>query len=160
MNQQIRSEMALEPIGVVRSPRTDVGYSDGWGGVVARVELRPELGTESLTGLADFSHVDVVYWFDQVRRRPSYAGLSHPRGRADLPMIGVFAARGPNRPNPIGVSACAIVAVGDTWVEVRGLDAVDNTPVLDLKPLMPRLLPTRVTEPAWSAELMARYYQD
>jgi len=75
-----------------------------------------------------------------------------------VPLIGVFAARGPHRPNPIGVSACRILDVGDTWLTVRGLDAVDRTPVLDIKPVMPTLLPADVTEPDWSRQLMADYY--
>lgn len=151
-------DLSLRVIGVVRSPRTNVTHADGWGDVQARIELAADLGSEALTGLADFSHVEVVFWFDQVHRRASYAGRSRARGQADMPLIGVFAARGPHRPNPIGVSACPVVAVGDRWLDVRGLDAVDATPVLDLKPVMPRLLPDGVHEPGWSAELMACYY--
>jgi tRNA (adenine37-N6)-methyltransferase len=148
----------VEPIGVVSSPRTDPSETTGWGDVEARIRLTSELGTRSLDGLADFSHAEIVFWFDRVTRRDSYADLSRARGRDDMPLIGVFAARGPNRPNPIGVSACPIVEVGDTWLTVRGLDAVDGTPVLDVKPVQVRLVPAHVTEPEWSARLMADYY--
>ncbi|WP_460465211.1 TrmO family methyltransferase domain-containing protein [Arthrobacter pigmenti] len=65
---------------------------------------------------------------------------------------------GPNRPNPIGVSACEIVELGGTWIRVRGLDAVDGTPVLDIKPVMTVLLPDPAREPEWSTRLMADYY--
>jgi tRNA (adenine37-N6)-methyltransferase len=75
-----------------------------------------------------------------------------------MPLIGVFPARGPNRPNPIGVSACEIVELGDTWLSVRGLDAIDGTPVLDLKPVMAVLVPRATREPEWSSRLMADYY--
>lgn len=150
--------LQVRPIGTVRSPRADPGNTIGWGEVVARIELVDELGTESLAGLADFSHVDVLFWFDRVTARDSYAGLRRPRGRDDMPLIGVFGDRGPHRPNPIAVSACELVEVGDTWLSVRGLDAVDGTPVLDLKPVQPRLVPHDVREPEWSARLMNDYY--
>jgi tRNA (adenine37-N6)-methyltransferase len=148
----------LRPIGRVSSPRTDPADTTGWGEVEARVELVAELGTHALDGLAGFSHVEVLFWFDRISPRASYAEPARARGRADMPLIGVFAARGPYRPNPVGVSACRIVEVGDTWLTVRGLDAVDGTPVLDLKPVMPILLPAGVTEPDWSRTLMADYY--
>jgi tRNA (Thr-GGU) A37 N-methylase len=75
-----------------------------------------------------------------------------------MPPIGVFGARGPYRPNPIGVSACELVEVGDTWLSVRGLDAVDGTPVLDIKPVQVQLVPRDVREPEWSRRLMSDYY--
>ena len=149
----------LAPIGFVSSSRTDPGDTTGWGDVVARIDLVDALGRHSLDGLADFSHVEIVFWFDRVVRRNSYAETSRARGRADMPLIGVFAARGPNRPNPIGVSACPLVTTGDTWLTVRALDAVDGTPVLDIKPVMERLVPRGVDEPEWSRRLMQDYYE-
>ncbi len=152
--------MTIHAIGVVHSDRTDPGYSDGWGQTLSRIDLFDELGPDALTGLAGFSHVEVLWWFHQAARRDSYTGVKPARGRDDLPPIGVFAARGPHRPNPIAVSACELLELGATWLRVRGLDAVDGTPVLDLKPVMPRLIPHHVSEPDWSAELMRHYYDD
>lgn len=150
--------MQLEPIGTVRSPREDPENTIGWGDVIARIELVESLGTQSLVGLADFSHVDILFWFDRAAPRDSYTALRPARGRSDMPPIGVFGARGPYRPNPIGVSACELVEVGDTWLSVRGLDAVDGTPVLDIKPVQSQLLPHDVREPEWSRRLMSDYY--
>ena len=152
------TEVTLRPVGVVRSPRTDVRDTTGWGTVTSRIDLDAELGEGVLDGLQDFSHVEVVLWFDQVERRASYAGVTPPRGRADLPAVGVFAARGPNRPNPLGVSACRLLEVTGSSLTVAGLDAVEGTPVLDLKPVMAALLPQGVSEPAWSERLMRDYY--
>jgi tRNA-Thr(GGU) m(6)t(6)A37 methyltransferase TsaA len=148
----------IHPIGTVSSPRTDPSNTTGWGDVVARVVVDESLGTHSLDGLADFSHVEILFWFDRVPQPEFYAELMRPRGRADMPLIGVFGARGPYRPNPIGVSACEVVEVGNTSLTVRGLDAVDGTPVLDIKPVQPRLVPHDVHEPEWSARLMNDYY--
>jgi tRNA-Thr(GGU) m(6)t(6)A37 methyltransferase TsaA len=150
--------MQLTPIGYVSSPRTDPGNTVGWGDVEARIDLTAELGRHALDGLADFSHAEILFWFDRADRRPSYAEPFRARGRADMPVIGVFAARGPHRPNPLGVTACRIVEVGDTWLTVRGLDAVDRTPVLDIKPVMATFVPRDVTEPEWSGRLLADYF--
>jgi tRNA-Thr(GGU) m(6)t(6)A37 methyltransferase TsaA len=151
--------LPVRAIGYVVSARTDPADTTGWGEVEARIELTDELGTHALDGLAGFSHAEILFWFDRVTPRSSYAEPARARGRADMPLIGVFAARGPYRPNPIGVSACRILEVGDTWLTVRGLDAVDRTPVLDVKPVMPTLLPADVTEPDWSRRLMSDYYR-
>jgi tRNA-Thr(GGU) m(6)t(6)A37 methyltransferase TsaA len=148
----------IEPIGTVSSPRADPSYTVGWGDVVATILLEESLGAHSLDGLTDFSHAEIVFWFNQVTRRESYAEVSRARGRDDMPLIGVFGARGPNRPNPIGVSACEILAVAERTLTLRGLDAVDGTPVLDIKPVQARLVPTRVREPEWSARLMSDYF--
>jgi tRNA-Thr(GGU) m(6)t(6)A37 methyltransferase TsaA len=152
------SLMQVQPIGYVTSPRADPSDTTGWADVEARIDLVDDLGRQALWGLGDFSHAEILFLFDRVTPRPSYREPARARGRDDMPLIGVFAARGPNRPNRIGVSACRIVEVGDTWLTVRGLDAVDQTPVLDIKPVMPTLLPHDVHEPDWSRRLMADYY--
>lgn len=150
--------MELTPIGHVRSPRVDPADTDHWGDVISRIELVEGLGEGALVGVEDFSHVEVLFWFHQVTPRPSYGDLRRPRGRADLPAVGVFAGRGPNRPNRVGATICAIVETGRGWLSVRGLDAVDGTPVVDLKPVMSELLPTEVRQPGWSHELMREYF--
>lgn len=150
--------MELAPIGHVRSPRVDPADTDHWGDVVARIELVRGLGDETLAGLEDFSYVEVLFWFHEVTPHSSYRGLRRPRGRADLPAVGIFAARGPNRPNRLGVTICPLLEVGENWLSVRGLDAIDETPVVDLKPVMSELLPADVRQPDWTRELMRKYF--
>lgn len=152
--------MQLVPVGRVTSVRGDVADTDFWGGVVARIDLAPEYGDGALTGLGDFSHVEVIFVFDRVTPREHYRDTRPARGRADLPAVGVFAGRGPNRPNLLGVTICEVVEVGDTWLTVRGLDALDGTPVVDVKPVMATLLPSSVRQPAWVAELMRDYRRE
>jgi tRNA (Thr-GGU) A37 N-methylase len=88
-----------------------------------------------------------------------HVGARHPRGNLDWPRVGIFAQRGKDRPNRLGVSVCRIEGVSGLEVHVRGLDAVDGTPVLDLKPCMREFLPRGpLAQPAWASELMEEYW--
>lgn len=70
----------------------------------------------------------------------------HPRGRSDLPLVGVFSTRAPVRPNPIGVSVVELLTVKGTVLTVKGLEAFDNTPILDVKPHLSDISPTKVAD--------------
>ena len=118
-----------------------------------------QFGPESTAGLADFSHLTVVYRFHLVPDAEISSGARHPRGRTDWPKVGIFAQRGKGRPNRIGVTTCEIVAVDGLTVRVRGLDAIDGTPVLDIKPHMSGFAPRgALREPAWVSEIMKDYW--
>jgi tRNA-Thr(GGU) m(6)t(6)A37 methyltransferase TsaA len=146
------------PIGFVHGGRTEV-IDDQWGDVVADIVLDDRFPTDALDGLVEFSHLDVVYVFDQVDEATITVGARHPRGRTDWPRVGIFAQRAKGRPNRIGVTTCELVAVAERSVTVRGLDAVDGTPVLDLKPYMTEFAPrSPVRQPEWSSELMREYW--
>ncbi len=144
----------VRAVGVVSSPRSEVA-DDRWGGVVATISLLPPFGPEALAGLGSFSHVDVVYLFDRVDPDRVCTGLRRPRGNPDWPAVGIFAQRGKDRPNRLGVCTCELVGVEGTALTVRGLDAVDGTPVLDIKPHLAEFDPRHaVVQPAWSHQLM------
>ena len=151
--------VALRPIGTVRGGR-DAPIDDDWGRSRARIELDPtRFAADALAGLADFSHLEVIFLFDRVADEKIETGARHPRGRADWPLVGIFAQRGKNRPNRIGLTSCRIVAVEGLAVEVEGLDAIDGTPVLDIKPVLSGFLPRgAVREPAWALEIMRDYW--
>ena len=153
-------KLDLDPIGTVRGGR-DVPEDDDWGMSLCRLELdASRFSEEALYGLADFSHAEVVFVFNRVPDDKITAGARHPRGRKDWPLVGIFSQRGKNRPNRIGVSVCEIVAVSGTTVEVRGLDAIDGSPILDIKPVMKGFLPRgEVREPDWAAEIMKCYWE-
>ena len=94
------------------------------------------------------------------QRQKADDGARHPRNRRDWPLVGIFAQRGKNRPNRLGLTTCRIVAVDGLSVEVEGLDAIDGTPVLDIKPVMAEFLPRgAIRQPAWSRKLMAGYWE-
>jgi len=145
--------VSLEPIGVVRSP-VRRPRPHGWEGVEARIVLRPELAP-ALLGLEGFSHVFVLFFMHQVPPEMRGARLQlHPQGREDLPLQGLFATRSQLRPNPIGLTACTLLQVRGNVLWVRGLDAIDGTPVLDIKPYLPPYdaLPTARMPPwVWEA---------
>ena len=151
--------IALEPIGHVRGGRAEA-IDDDWGKSRAVIELDPtRFGPEALAGLADFSHVEVIFVFDKVLEDEIEYGARHPRGRRDWPLVGIFAQRGRSRPNRLGLCSCRIVRVEGLSVEVEGLDAIDGTPVVDLKPVMKGFLPRgEISEPAWVGEIMKDYW--
>lgn len=152
--------ITLSPIAVVRSLVSEV-IDDVFGGVISRIDLDSSRFTpDALAGLNEFSHVEIVFIFDRLQESETHYGARHPRGRTDWPMVGIFAQRGKNRPNRIGVTICRLLNVTDLTLEVEGLDAIDGTPVVDIKPYMPEFAPRgEVRRPAWAAELMSGYWR-
>lgn len=150
--------VVLRPIGRVLSPRTEL-TDDHWSDVAAVIRLDPEYGADALAGLTDFSHLEVVYQFHRVPDDKIETGARHPRSNPAWPLVGIFAQRGKNRPNRLGVSRCALAGVDGTDIRVLGLDAVDGTPVLDIKPYLTEFGPRgEVRQPRWATELMGEYY--
>ena len=152
-------EFIMQPIGFVRGGRGQA-TKDHWGANRCRIELDPDrFGPEALAGLEQVSHIEAVFFFHLHADEPTETGARHPRDRADWPKVGIFAQRGRMRPNRIGLSACRVVAVNGLAVEVEGLDAVDGTPVLDIKPVWSGNAPRGpFREPQWAKELMANYW--
>src|SRR5438876_6394377 len=149
---------SLEPIGYVHSPRTDLS-DDRWGDVTALIELTAAFGPEALEGLDEFSHAEILFLFDRVLESAVERGTRHPRGNPAWPRVGIFAQRAKDRPNRLGTTIVEIAGREGRVLTVRGLDAVDGTPVLDIKPLMTEFLPRGpVRQPPWSRELMRDYW--
>ena len=149
----------LEPIGTVRTARTDLS-DDYWGGLESRIELdEAAYGPDALAGITDFSHVEVLFHFHQVAVDKIVSAARHPRGRTDWPKVGIFAQRGRVRPNRLAVTVCPIIAVNGLSLTVQGLDAIDGTPVFDLKPYLSGFAPRgEIKEPGWAKEIMADYW--
>ncbi|MCB1251296.1 MAG: SAM-dependent methyltransferase [Acidimicrobiales bacterium] len=147
------------PIGHVRGGRTEP-IDDDWDAVEATIELDGErFGPDVLAGLDAFSHIDVVFVFDRVDEAAVHLGARHPRNNPDWPAVGIFAQRAKVRPNRIGVTTCPLLGVDGLRLRVRGLDAIDGTPVLDIKPYLREFAPRgATTQPAWATELMAGYW--
>ena len=150
-------DVTLRPIGVVRN-RVKQPMAGGWEDVESRIVLRPEL-EEALLGLDGYSHVTVLFWPhlipDEVRgSKPRL----HPMDDPANPLQGVLATRAQIRPNPILLTAVPLLSVEANVLRVRGLDAIDGTPVLDVKPYVPRYdsVP-EATVPQWVTDLSGHH---
>ncbi len=149
--------ISLAPIGIVSSPVTEQ-TDENWGKVISRINIEAEY-IGALNGLAEFSHAIIITYLHQARYDKEKHLQRRPRGLESMPKIGIFSQRAKDRPNPIGVTAVRIISVGDGYVEVQGLDAVDRTPVLDIKPYYPhydRIEAAKV--PEWVNRLMEQYF--
>lgn len=130
------TSISITPVGVVRSPLTErkgAPRQPDEGAPAATIEFEPRV-REALHGLRAGDRVVVLTWLDRAARDVQRV---HPRGRTDRPAIGVFATRSPDRPNPIGVHEVEVTAVRDLAVDVLALEAIDGTPVLDVKAVLP-----------------------
>jgi tRNA-Thr(GGU) m(6)t(6)A37 methyltransferase TsaA len=151
--------ITLEPIGYLVGGRAEIA-DDDWGDVPAAIELDAlRFDVEALNGLDEFSHLLVVYHFNRVDPAKIETNARHPRNNPAWPKVGIFAQRGKNRPNRLGVSTCRLLGVDGHTVLVQGLDALDGTPILDIKPVMRGFEPRgEIREPTWAGEIMAGYW--
>jgi tRNA-Thr(GGU) m(6)t(6)A37 methyltransferase TsaA len=148
--------MNLQHIGIIKSPITE-GVDENWGNVISEIVIGESLA-DGLQGLDQFSHVIVIFWMHQSTFNPNEL-MRRPRGRDDMPLCGIFAQRAKHRPNPIGITPVELIKVEKNVITVKGLDAIDGTPVLDLKPYFPifdRVDNARV--PQWVDRLMQGYF--
>lgn len=150
--------ISMETIGVVRSSRSEV-RDDSWDSEQAHIALDARFGADALDGLETFSHVEVLFYMDRVEPTKIETGARHPRNNQDWPRVGIFAQRGKNRPNQIGATICRVLRVDGTRLHLEGLDAIDGTPALDIKPWVREFGPRGdVQQPAWMDELMRGYW--
>ena len=149
--------LRLDPIGTVRNGVT-AARDEEWGRVVSEIQLRPELA-DGLRGLEQFSHVMVVFFLHEARFDAVTHLTRRPRDRPDMPLVGIFAQRARHRPNPIAATTVELKRVEGASLFVRGLDAIDGTPVLDLKPHVPAFdSPGKPRVPDWMSRLMEGYF--
>lgn len=151
--------MDVEAIGWVRSTRSEA-VDDGWDREHAVIALdASQFSPDALIGLEEFSHVEVIYLFHELAPDQVVTGTRRPRGNPEWPAVGIFAQRGRNRPNRLGLTICSIESVHDLELTVGGLDAIEGTPVLDLKPYFEEFGPRgAIRQPTWSREIMASYW--
>jgi len=149
---------SVRAIGQVLSDRA-AREDDDWGSVESVIRLDDRFGPDALAGLDEFSHIDVVFVFDRFDEAKVNTAARHPRGNDAWPKVGIFAQRASSRPNRLGVTTCELIGVDGLDVHVRGLDAIDGTPVLDIKPFVREFQPrTEVRQPSWIGELMVDYW--
>ncbi|HUO17845.1 MAG TPA: SAM-dependent methyltransferase [Verrucomicrobiae bacterium] len=148
----------MEAIGLVETMRVDP-KDDFWGCEQARITLAAQFSPEALEGITEFSHIEVLFLFHKAELTNVVTGARHPRNNPAWPKVGIFSQRGKNRPNRIGSTICRLMKVEGLTLYVSELDAIDETPVLDIKPVMAEFLPRgQIRQPAWSHELMGQYW--
>jgi len=140
----------LKPIGYVQRASKQEDVKDR--SLVSKIVLRKGL-TKALEGLEDFSHIFVVFYMHEIPRKETKILKVHPRGRMDLPLLGVFATRTAFRPNPIGLTLVELLERKSNVLVVKGLDALDGTPVLDIKPYNSRDMVLDAKVPEWHKKL-------
>jgi tRNA-Thr(GGU) m(6)t(6)A37 methyltransferase TsaA len=129
-------EMILKAIGYVKNGVEDTPQKeDWWTELVSEIVINDDL-TEALDDLDGFSHVIVLFWMHKVKSRKAPIKV-RPMGRKAASLVGVFASRSPNRPNRIGKTTARLLERRGNILRVIGLDALDGTPVIDIKPYMP-----------------------
>jgi len=151
-------EIKVNPIGFVKNLRK-APSDDFWGEVIAEIELAEDVPTEALNGITEFSHLEVIYFFDKVKGGDMvFSG--HPRGNPAYPLVGIFCQRKKDRPNAIGLCTVELIEHSGRKITVRNLDAIDGTPVLDIKPLFREFQPKgEIRQPEWVSDLMKNYWK-
>jgi len=143
-------KVKIESIGYVETDANEKEIKDK--DKVSKIILREDL-TEALEGIRDFSHLFVIFWMHEISTEERKITKVHPRGRSDLPLLGVFATRSPDRPNPIGLTLVELLKIEENILTVRGLDALNGTPILDIKPFDSWDVAKNANVPDWWAKL-------
>lgn len=148
----------LQPIAFVINNRQSL-EDDFWGLVTSEIELAENIPFNAFDGIEDFSHLEVIFYFNKAdKAKIVYHG--HPRGNTQWPNVGIFAQRKKNRPNNIGLTIVKLLKREGNKIWVKNLDAINGTPVLDIKPVLKEFLPTEeICQPTWSKELMQNYWK-
>jgi len=146
-------EVKLKPIGYVQRASKQEDVKDR--SLVSRIIVQKGL-TKALEGLDDFSHIFIVFYMHKVPKRETKILKVHPRGRTDLPLLGVFATRTAFRPNPIGLTLVELMERKENVLVVKGLDALDGTPILDIKPYNSEDMVLNARVPEWHKKLHSK----
>jgi tRNA-Thr(GGU) m(6)t(6)A37 methyltransferase TsaA len=150
-------QIQLKSIATVKNQRAEP-IDDNWGDVISEIELADDIPTEAFDGIEDFSHLEIIYFFDKVENgQIVFSG--RPRGNPAYPKIGIFAQRKKDRPNTIGLCTVELVEHKGRSIKVKYLDAINGTPILDIKPVFKEFAPkTAIKQADWVSDLMKTYW--
>ncbi len=147
----------LSPIAFVSNTRREP-TDDHWGEIISDITLADHIPSDTLLNIEDFSHLEIVYYFDKVKQEDiRYSG--HPRGNKNYPVMGIYGQRKKDRPNQLGLCNVKLLKHVGRTLTVQYLDAIDGTPVLDIKPIIKEFLPKgEISQPDWVSDLMKEYW--
>jgi tRNA-Thr(GGU) m(6)t(6)A37 methyltransferase TsaA len=150
-------EIILKPVAWVKNSRTKP-IDDDWGTIVSEIVLEEHIPTEALKHILDFSHLEIIYYFNQTGDE-NILYSRRPRGNIDYPEVGIFAQRNKDRPNKIGLSTVELIWHRERSIGVIMLDAIDGTPVLDIKPVFKEFRKdAELRQPFWVSDLLKNYF--
>ncbi len=151
-------EIKLTPIAIVKNSRT-TPIDDNWEEVIAEIELAESIPTEAFENISDFSHLEIIYYFNRVVSK-DIVFSGRPRGNPKYPIIGILGQRRKDRPNRIGLCTVQLLEHRCRTIKVKYLDAIDGTPVLDIKPVFREYQPKgEIKQPIWVEDLMKKYWK-
>lgn len=149
----------IEPIGFVKNSRTNV-EDDYWGDVVSEIIISDKISESSLKGIDGFSHLEIIFYFHLADPSEISISATHPRNNKKFPSVGIFAQRRKARPNLIGSTIVKLISSVKNKLVVSGLDAVNGTPVIDIKPVLREFLPDdKIIQPEWTSEMLKNYWK-
>ncbi|PEB50596.1 tRNA (N6-threonylcarbamoyladenosine(37)-N6)-methyltransferase TrmO [Bacillus pseudomycoides] len=150
---------SLQPIAFVHNERKLI-KDDEWGEVQSTIALTDSFSEESIQGIESFSHIEVIFYFHKVTDEQIQYAARHPRNNKEYPKVGIFAQRGKNRPNRLGATIAKVVKREGKSIVVEGLDAIDGTPILDIKPVIREFVPNEeIIQPEWATNIMKEYWK-
>ncbi|MFI5186944.1 MAG: tRNA (N6-threonylcarbamoyladenosine(37)-N6)-methyltransferase TrmO [Chitinophagales bacterium] len=151
-------EINLRPIATVKNSRK-APTDDFWGTAISEIELADDVPTEAFENISDFSHLEIFFFLDKVNvNEIVFSG--RPRGNPGYPIVGIFGQRKKDRPNRLGLCTVELLEHDGRKIKVKGLDAIDGTPILDIKPVFKEFLPKgEIRQPAWATDLMKNYWK-
>src|SRR5258708_21199659 len=150
-------QIILQSIATVHNTRREV-IDDQWGDTISEITLESFVPTEAFAGIEAFSHLEIIFYFDKVDDT-NVVFLARPRGNPDYPLIGIFSQRKKDRPNKIGLCTVELLECNGRTIRVKGLDAIDGSPVIDINPAFKEFLPpNEIKQPEWVTDLMKNYW--
>ncbi len=151
-------EIKLSPIAFVKNSRATI-IDDEWESITSEIHLADEVSSEAFDCISDFSHLEIIYYFDKVEdEKIIFTG--HPRENPAFPKVGIFAQRKKDRPNRLGLAQVELLEHCGRTIKVKYLDAINGTPILDIKPVFKEYQSKKaITQPAWVSEMMKNYWK-
>lgn len=147
----------IEPIAYVKNNRSKL-EDDYWGGLISEIIVSNKIAEQSIKGIEEFSHLEIIFYFHLADMTKIEISSSHPRGNSKYPKVGIFSQRKKARPNLLGTAIIKLIKAEKNKLTVEGLDAVDGTPVIDIKPVFKEFLPEdKIIQPDWVSDLMKNY---
>ena len=150
--------IVLNAIAKVKNSRLEP-VDDNWEDIISEIELSGNIPEEAFDNIEQFSHLEIIYYFDKVEKE-KIVFSGYPRGNTKYPSMGIFAQRKKDRPNTIGLCTVELLAHNGRTITVKYLDAINGTPVLDIKPVFKEFgVNVEIKQPAWVADLMKNYWK-